>query len=102
DFYEDNAQVGVPLHELANFTVEKAEEFNKRYKNQKAKNILPFFFFFFFDPELFGDDDELIPIINMNEEELIEDFRKRIEIKDNNEGFRPKALIILEQESLYE
>lgn len=101
DFYEDNIQVGVPLHELANFTIEKAEDFNKKHQRKKGKNILPFFFFFF-DSELLGDDDELIPILDMNEEQLVKDFRERAELNIRDEGYSPKALIILEQENLYE
>lgn len=100
-FYEDNIQVGVPFHGLASFTIEKAEEFNRIHKQNKSKNVLPFFFFFF-DPELLGGDDELIPILNMNEEELVKSFKDRAEANIQNEGFSPKALIILEQENLYE
>ncbi|MDM1391302.1 hypothetical protein HX052_15235 [Myroides marinus] len=100
DFYEDHLQVGVPLHLLANFTIEKAEEFNKIHRVNKSKSILPFFFFFF-DTGLF-DDDEFIPIIRESEEELIENFKKRVEIKNNIESFNPRVLIIIEQESSYE
>jgi hypothetical protein len=103
EFYEDNIQVGVPLHELANFTVEKAEEFNRRNKQNNSRNILPFFFFFF-DPELLSDDSgDLIPILGMSEEELVADFRKRTELNNNNkEGYNPQSIIIIEQEDLYE
>lgn len=101
DFYEDNIQVGVPLHSLANFTIEKAEDFNELHRSNKSKNTLPFFFFFF-DPELLGGDDELIPILKMNEEELTQDFRRRAEINNKDNGFNPQALIIIEQEDLYE
>ena len=103
EFYEDNIQVGVPLHDLANFTIEKAEEFNRRNRLNKTKNILPFFFFFF-DKDLLNDDgDDLIPILEMDENELVTDFRKRTQLKnESSEGYNPKALIILEQENLYE
>jgi hypothetical protein len=101
EFYEDNVQVGVPLHELANFSIEKAEKFNKKFRENNAKNKLSFFFFFFDDELINGNDDELIPILNMSEKELISDFRKRVEI-NNNEEYNPQALIILEQEDLYE
>ena len=100
-FYEDNIQVGVPLHTLASFTIEKAEEFNKKYRQNLGKNILSFFFFFF-DQDLFGGDEELIPILKMNEEELVEDFKRRAKINALEEGYNPKALIILEEQNLYE
>lgn len=103
DFYEDNIQVGVPFHQLATFTIEKAEEFNEKFRQNNAQGIVPLFFFFF-DPKLLsGDNEELIPIHNKSEEELVTDFRMRSEnYRNNNEGYRPKALIILEQQDLYE
>lgn len=104
-FYEDHIQSGVPLHDLANFSIEKAEEYNRVYKENKSKGIIPFFFFFFFDPELVGDNDELIPILNMSEEELVADFRIRTNpdsLEKKYEGYNPQSLIILEQEELYE
>lgn len=101
EFYEDNAQIGVPLHELANFSIEKAERFNKKYRENIAKGKLHFFFFFFDDELINDNNDELIPILKMDEEELVSDFKKRTEIK-NSEGYNPKALIILEERDLYE
>jgi hypothetical protein len=100
DFYEDAMQAAVPLHELAYFTIEKAEEFNKRFKEMKAKNRLNFFFFFFDGGELLDDGEELIPIMNTTAKALQRDFRIRSlndAIKEDIK-FSSKALIIINQD----
>ena len=98
DFYEDSMQAAVPFHELAYFSIENAEAFNKRFKELKRKNSLGFFFFFF-DDELFDDGEELIPVLKTNSEELTRDFRERNERNTIKKlAFNSKALIIINQD----
>ena len=99
EFYEDAVQAGVPLHELAYFTIEKAQEYNKRYRELKRKNKLPFFFFFA-SQDFLDDGDELIPILNKGVGELEEDFliRREEQIKSDEHFFKSKALLIINQD----
>jgi hypothetical protein len=87
--------LAVPFHELSYFTVEMAEMINKAFKIIKRKGRANFFFFFLPGiEELFGDDDEIIPILKTNVEELIKDFNSRAE-EVKNDIYKPQALIII-------
>ncbi|MBK7969586.1 MAG: hypothetical protein IPK08_11885 [Bacteroidetes bacterium] len=94
-FYNHNVNTAVPFHELAYFTIEFAEAYNEEYKKQNAKNILSFFFFFCFSNSfLYGDVDNLIPIINSSPDELIIEFDRRLESKEA--PFNSSAILILD------
>lgn len=99
DFYEDALQCGVPFSELAYFDIKRAEEFNLRYNKLKFKNSLGFFFFFF-DQNFFDDGENLVPILNKDEDELINDFHMRYEKGRNVDdfAFRSRAILIINQE----
>jgi len=93
-FYNDNMQTGVPFHELAYFTIAKAKEYNRIHLANQAQNVAGFFFFF--GKFLFGEGDDLIPILkNTNKEELTTSFRNRYE-QNSNSPFNPGTLIIMD------
>lgn len=99
DFYEDAMQAAVPMHELAYFTIERAKQFNKRFKKLKSKNKLNFFFFFF-ENEFLDDGEELIPIIKASPKELVQDFYERAEnIQVQKEySYKSEAILIFNQD----
>ncbi len=91
-----NVQAAIPFHDLAYFTIEMAEEYNKKKKAQNKFKSAKFFFFFFADYllELFPENGGLIPIIKSSKEQLIQDFLVRNE-RNTDRSYKPQAIIII-------
>lgn len=88
--------LAVPFHELSYLTIQMAEEINKIYRRIKKAGKLNFFFFFPFEGDNFFDDEDLIPILKTNSEELISQFRNRTEKQSNiDEDYNPQFLLIV-------
>lgn len=99
-FYYNEYQrhVSIPFHEISYLTVGLAEHINKLHKKKEKKNILPFFFLGFGGDFLFGNDEDLIPIIrNTTAEQLASNFRNRAEsnLVNDEDNYNPQALIII-------
>lgn len=94
------SHLAVPFHELSYFTIQLAQEINKQYRRLKAEGKMNFFFFFFPGLDnLLPDDNDIIPILDTNIEELVADFRNRSSLENNdNIIYRPQALVVLETE----
>jgi hypothetical protein len=92
------SHLAIPFHELSYFSIALAERINRMYRRIKARSKAHFFFFFLPGIEnLFDDEKDIIPILNTNIDELISDFRRRADQRDNTENtYRPQVLIIID------
>ncbi len=102
-FHKDtNKHLAVPFHELSFFTIKMAEEMNRMYRRIKSSGKLNFFFWFPFGLEETFDDD-LIPILNTNSEELISQFKNRtLEETKDSEVYNPQFLLIVNTDEIEE
>lgn len=97
--------LAVPFHEIAYMRIELAELMNKLFKRIKAKSkYTRLNYYYYFPPgleNLFEGNDNLIPILHTNVNELENDFRKRTE-KKMIESYNPQALIIVDTDEIKE
>ncbi|TVZ47469.1 DUF6615 family protein [Olleya sp. Hel_I_94] len=102
-FHRDTKKhLAIPFHELSYFTINMAEEINKMYKKIKSSGKLNFFFLFPFGLEETFDDD-LIPILNTNSEELISQFKNRTQDQTKvTVGYNPQFLLIVNTDEIEE
>jgi len=91
------SHMAVPFHELSYFTIDLAESINQIYRRLQSKSRAHFFFFYFPGLEGFlNDDKDIIPIQETNLEQLVFDFRKRInETKNRESNYNPQFLLVI-------
>lgn len=97
-FYDHYKHLAIPFHELSYLTIDLAELVNKLYRQKQKKGTLPLLLLLFpsFD-DLFGNNGDLVPIIETSAEKLREEFIVRsLEPGAYSEFYHPQALVIME------
>lgn len=93
-YYKNRMNLAVPFHELAYFNIELAKKINAKWKDINRKSTLPLLLLLTgFEDFIFGNEN-LIPIMSTNSQQLIADFVQPV--SNNLElSFQPQALIII-------